>query len=73
MLANPESPNVLPGGSKHTAGGKIKEAKISDALKTIRPGDFLHIHQMPCARDALLVGIGAGFGMGGLRAIMGSQ
>lgn len=44
---------------------------IMDAFKTIKLEDFKDVYKKPCARDALLAGIGAGFGIGGLRAIIG--
>ncbi|MCJ1263379.1 hypothetical protein MMC22_003249 [Lobaria immixta] len=69
--AAPHNANALPGGSINTAGGKLRETTIMDALKTIKLEDFKDVYKKPCARDALLVGIGAGFGTGGLRAIMG--
>lgn len=69
--AAPHNANALPGGSINTAGGKVRETKIMDALKTIKLEDFKDVYKKPCARDALLVGIGAGFGAGGLRAILG--
>lgn len=67
----PENANALPGGAINTAGGKFKGTTIMDAFKTIKLEDFKDVYKKPCARDALLAGIGAGFGVGGLRAIMG--
>lgn len=67
----PENANALPGGTLNTAGGRVRNATIVDALRTLKLEDFKELHKKPCARDALLAGIGAGFGMGGLRAIMG--
>lgn len=55
----------------NTAGGNIREASILEAAKTIKLGDFKELHKKPCARDSFLVGIGAGFGVGGLRAVIG--
>lgn len=55
----------------NTAGGKVWEPSILEAAKTIKPGDFRELHKKPCARESFLVGIGAGFGVGGLRAVMG--
>lgn len=67
----PENANALPGGAINTAGGKVREITITNALKTIKFEEFKDVYKKPCARDALLAGIGAGFGIGGLRAIMG--
>ncbi|KAG7006183.1 hypothetical protein G7Y79_00016g041680 [Physcia stellaris] len=67
----PENANAMPGGSVHTAGGKVRDASLLDAMKTIRLGDLKEVHKKPCVRDALLAGIGLGFGAGGIRAVMG--
>ena len=69
--APPENVNSLPGGSNNTAGGKVRDGNVVDVIKTIKPGDFKEVHKKPCVRDAFLAGIGLGFGMGGIRAIMG--
>ena len=68
----PPSANALPGGAGlNTAGGRTKEAGYFDALRSIHPSDFQEVHKKPCARDALLTGIGGGIGIGGVRAILG--
>lgn len=69
----PENANEFPGGSINTAGGQTRNANVLDALKSVRLTDFKEVHRKPCVRDALLPGIGAGFVMGGIRAIMGGQ
>jgi len=61
----------MPGGALNTAGGKMQEAGFIDAAKTIHLSDFNEVHKKPCARDAFMTGIGAGFGVGGVRAILG--
>lgn len=70
-VARPQNANLLPGGTMNTAGGKVRESSILEAAKTIKLGDFRELHKKPCARESFLVGIGAGFGVGGLRAVMG--
>ena len=67
----PENANALPGGSANTAGGRPREVGIIDALKTVKLEEFAEVHKKPCVRDALLTGIGAGFGVGGIRGILG--
>lgn len=42
-----------------------------DAVKSIRLADFTEVHKKPCTREGFLTGIGAGFGVGGVRAILG--
>ncbi|MCJ1246587.1 hypothetical protein MMC30_003796 [Trapelia coarctata] len=69
----PENANALPGGSTNTAGGRIKEASLLDGLKSIKAQDFRELHQKPCVRDALLVGIGSGFLLGGGRMVFGAS
>ncbi|CDH51660.1 predicted protein [Lichtheimia corymbifera JMRC:FSU:9682] len=43
---------------------------FSDALKTIKVEDFSNVGKIPCARNAFLYGMGAGFGIGGVRYIV---
>ena len=69
----PENANALPGGGLNTAGGKVKEASIIDAAKSIHLSDFMDVHRKPCVRDALMTGIGVGFGAGGFRSILGGK
>jgi cytochrome c oxidase assembly protein subunit 20 len=61
----------MPGGTANTAGGNAPSASISDAIKTVRWGDFKNVHMYPCARESFLTGIGAGFAVGGVRALLG--
>ncbi|KAH8819434.1 hypothetical protein F5884DRAFT_760516 [Xylogone sp. PMI_703] len=71
----PENANQLPlSASQNTAGSKSKELEptFTNALKTVRLGDFKQVHMYPCVRDSLLTGIGAGFGVGGIRALLGA-
>lgn len=72
-FGNPEEPiNMMPGGTYNSAGGKPKEVTLTDAFK-FSPEEFKRLHKMPCSRDSLLVGLGAGFGVGGIRAILGGE
>ena len=66
----PQNANMLPGGTENTAGGQTKEIGLGDAIESIKMEDFTVIHKKPCVRDALMVGIGAGFGVGGVRALV---
>jgi cytochrome c oxidase assembly protein subunit 20 len=62
----------MPGGTAHTAGGeKLVDVGVAEALRTIRPHDFLHVHKMPCFRDSYLYGMGGGFLVGGGMWIVG--
>ena len=74
-FGNPdERINVHPGASYNpTHTPKPKDITISESLKTIKLEDFSTFHKKPCARDSLLLGLGAGFGIGGIRGIVGGK
>ncbi|KAF8436451.1 hypothetical protein BGX38DRAFT_1064873, partial [Terfezia claveryi] len=40
------------------------------ALTTLRLSDFTKVHTIPCAREALLAGISAGFAFGGVKLVL---
>ena len=67
----PVSANLMPGGTENTAGGKQEDITLEKVVKSIKLEDFRKVHKQPCVRDALLLGIGGGFGLGGIRAILG--
>ena len=69
----PSNANALPGAGLNTAGGSVQHAGLWDAVKSIRLSDFKEVHKKPCVRDSFLLGMGAGFGVGGFRAIMGGR
>lgn len=50
-----------------------KRATVGEAVQTIKPEDFLKVHQTPCARDGLLAFIVGGTGVGGLRYVFGGN
>ena len=39
----------------------------------MRLEDFKQVHMYPCVRESLLMGIGGGFGVGGVRALWGGE
>lgn len=65
----PESANIMPGGTQHTAGGQVPEVTLLNALTTGVP--ITEIHTRPCVRDSLLQGMVGGFALGGTRLIFG--
>ncbi|KAI9707556.1 MAG: hypothetical protein M1836_000517 [Candelina mexicana] len=65
--------NVIPGGTTNTAGGRPKDVGLVEAAKTVQFEDFRNIHKLPCVRDSLLTGILSGFGLGGVRAVLGAS
>jgi cytochrome c oxidase assembly protein subunit 20 len=68
----PPSANSLPLEASHnTAGHHGEVPKLSEAVKTVRWGDFKQVHMYPCARDSFLLGIGGAFGVGGVRVVLG--
>ena len=70
-LGNPAEPaNTMPGGTYNTAGGKPPELSWKDAFTFQHEGNKYSWYQAPCARDSLLVGMGSGGAVGGLRFIL---
>jgi cytochrome c oxidase assembly protein subunit 20 len=63
----PENANMMAGGTQHTAGGKVPEVTLWNALQVGPP--VTEIHKRPCVRDALMTGMAAGFALGGIRFI----
>ncbi|KAK3690261.1 hypothetical protein B0T22DRAFT_463250 [Podospora appendiculata] len=45
---------------------------LTDVLHTIKPTDFLSVHEKPCSREGLLTGIGGGAAVGMLRWVLGA-
>lgn len=67
--------NEMPGGTYNTAGGKPRETTWRDAFNAFsfennKDKPFLRFFKTSCARDALLIGICFGGGVGGLRFIL---
>lgn len=70
----PESANSLPDGyGQNTAGGHVEAPTLTEGLKTVRVQDFTQVHMYPCVRESLLTAFGGGFGVGGLRALLGGK
>ncbi|GAD96819.1 conserved hypothetical protein [Paecilomyces variotii No. 5] len=70
-FGNPEEPiNMAPGAYSNT-GGKAKDISVSDAVKSISLNEMSAFYKTPCSRDSLLIGLGAGFGVGGIRGVVG--
>ncbi|EEH49018.1 uncharacterized protein PADG_05097 [Paracoccidioides brasiliensis Pb18] len=69
-FGNPKEPiNLIPGA--YNSGGKPKDVSFTDTFKSLSLDNILSFYKVPCARDSLLVGIGAGFGAGSLKAVYG--
>lgn len=73
-FGNPKEPiNTMAGGTYNSAGGRGQEPTIWNALTTLNPFDREGkpaFYQTSCARDSLMVGIGAGGAIGGIRFII---
>ncbi|KAL8836750.1 MAG: hypothetical protein Q9170_002779 [Blastenia crenularia] len=69
--ASAENINSLNANSNN-ARGQPTNAGLTDGLKSIKLGDFKEVHKKPCTREGFLAGIAAGFGIGGIRAILGA-
>lgn len=72
-FGNPQDPiNEMPGGTYNSAGGKPKEVTWKAAFDW-ELGDVKKFYRVPCARDALLVGLGGGAAVSGVTAIIGGE
>lgn len=72
--APPPSANSLPEGSgQNTAGSRPQAYSLGEAIKTVKVADFKEVVTYPCARESFLFGIGGGFGVGGLRFLVGGM
>ncbi|KAI4089880.1 MAG: hypothetical protein LQ348_001719 [Seirophora lacunosa] len=70
--ATSENINSLPGVNQGKVSKQQPNAGLFEALKSIQLEDFKEVHKKPCTREGFLTGIGAGFGIGGVRAILGA-
>lgn len=74
-FGDPEEPvNALANASYKPRGGKnAKDVSYSDVAGTINVSEFSHVHKLPGSRDSLMIGMGSGFTVGGLRAVFGGK
>ncbi|KAL4765463.1 uncharacterized protein BDW70DRAFT_155947 [Aspergillus foveolatus] len=69
-FGNPEDQvNMLP--TAH--GKKANDISVTEAMKSLPLNSATSFYKAPCARDSLLLGIGAGFGVGGVRGVLGGM
>ncbi|KAL4931233.1 uncharacterized protein BDV17DRAFT_289215 [Aspergillus undulatus] len=61
--------NMLPNASGH----KANDMSITEAMKSLSMKNATTFYKTTCARDSLLYGIGAGFGLGGVRGVLGGM
>ncbi|PYH41907.1 COX20 family protein [Aspergillus saccharolyticus JOP 1030-1] len=70
-FGNPEEPvNMLPSAGVKS-GKKHTDITVTEAMKSMSLENATSFYKAPCARDSLLLGIGAGFGIGGVRGVLG--
>ncbi|KAK7757346.1 hypothetical protein SLS62_000358 [Diatrype stigma] len=74
--SNPESQDGVP--TSRPEGGETQQPPaarptLKDGIQTIKPDDFFSVHKIPCARQGLLTGIGAGAVVGAGRYIFGAR
>lgn len=61
----------MPGGMVNSAGGRPAEVTWRDAFQNpLATKDGRRFYEIPCAKDSLLVGIGGGGAIGGVRFIL---
>ncbi|KAH8673335.1 hypothetical protein BX600DRAFT_508612 [Xylariales sp. PMI_506] len=78
-VKNPQIYEIFPGSKPEGRDGstpeqqKMQRPTITDAAKTIKAEDWLKVHQIPCARQGFLTGIGAGAVIGMGRYVMGAR
>lgn len=71
-FGNPdERVNVLANASYKPQGKDPKDVSYSDVVGSVSMSEIFSFYKAPCARESLLTGIGAGFGIGGVRGIFG--
>ena len=54
-------------------GKDPKDVSYSEVVGDVSMSELSSFYKKPCARESLLTGIGAGFGIGGVRAIFGGK
>lgn len=77
-FGNPEEPvNLHPAAKTDPAGreirGEVHHLGVKDAFSGLSTKHLSTFYRTHCGRDSLLMGIGAGFGVGGLRAVVGGE
>ena len=74
-FGNPEEPvNTMPGGMVNSAGGRPPEVTWRDAFRSpFATKDGRRFYEIPCAKDALMVGISTGGAVGGVSFILKGQ
>lgn len=74
-FGSPEEPaNILP-QAKYSNSAELNKQHDLSIKEIVKSGngisDIKSFYKAPCARDSLMLGMGAGFGIGGVRAVIG--
>lgn len=73
-FGNPDEPlNALANASYKPPGKRAQDVPYSEVIGSFSASDLSTFHKAPCARESLLTGIGAGFGIGGIRGVFGGR
>ncbi|KAJ5751629.1 hypothetical protein N7520_008546 [Penicillium odoratum] len=73
-FGNPEEPvNMLANASYKPRGKNPKDVSYSEVVGDVSMSEISSFYKAPCARESLLTGIGAGFGIGGIRGVFGGM
>lgn len=63
--------NVLANASYKPRGKDANDVSYSEVVGNMSMSEISSFYKAPCARESLLTGIGAGFGIGGVRGLFG--
>ncbi|KAJ5608948.1 hypothetical protein N7528_009515 [Penicillium herquei] len=73
-FGNPEDQvNMLSNASYKPRGKDPKDVSYSEVVGDVSVSELSTFYKKPCARESLLTGIGAGFGVGGIRGVFGGM
>lgn len=65
--------NVLADATYKPRGKDPKDVSYSEVIGNLSVSEMSSFYKAPCARESLMTGIGAGFGIGGVRAVFGGM
>ncbi|KAI2616769.1 hypothetical protein GGR54DRAFT_221041 [Hypoxylon sp. NC1633] len=76
-VKKPQTYEIFPGSqsAEGTTDGQKRppQPTVTEAFQSIKPDDFFSVHKIPCARQGLMTGIGAGAAVGMGRFVIGGQ
>ncbi|KAI0116134.1 cytochrome oxidase biogenesis protein, Cox20 subunit [Hypoxylon sp. NC0597] len=79
-VKTPQIYEIFPGPNPQDQAGAATEGQksssqptITEGLRSIKRDDFFNVHQIPCARQGFMTGIGAGAAVGMGRYFVGAR